>query len=109
MEVRAYLKGARISPRKVREVISFIKGQSVERALIMLKFSPRKASFILRKLLQSALSNAENVGIDVDKLYISKVVADDGLKMKRFRPRARGRAGKIVKRASNLEIKLSER
>jgi large subunit ribosomal protein L22 len=109
MEARAYLKGARISPKKAREVITFIKGKSVEKALVMLKFSPRKASFIIRKLLQSALSNAENTGIDIDKLYISKIVADDGFKMKRFKPRARGRAGRIVKRASNLEIELSER
>lgn len=109
MEVRACLRGARISPRKVREVIPSIKGQDVEKALIALKFSPRKASFILRKLLQSALSNAENAGINIDKLYISKVVANDGLRMKRFMPRARGRVGKIVKRMSNLEIELSER
>ncbi len=104
METRAFLKSAKISPTKVRAIIDLVKGRSVDEALVLLKYSNRKASYILRKLLESAVANALEQGMDVDGFKVLNVVADDGIKLKRYRARAMGRAGRIIKRTSNITV-----
>ncbi len=104
MEARAYLRSAKISPIKVRAVIGLIKGKSVDEALVLLKYSKRKAAFILKKLLESAVANALEQGMDVDGFRVINVTADDGIRMKRYRARAMGRAGRIIKRTSNITV-----
>jgi large subunit ribosomal protein L22 len=86
-----------------------IRGKKVEEALRLLSYSPQKGSFLLRKLINSAVANAEtNSEIDVDNLFIKRVFADEGPTMKRFRPRAMGRATRIRKRTSHLTVILDE-
>ncbi|WP_022670812.1 50S ribosomal protein L22 [Hippea alviniae] len=104
MEARAFLRSAKISPIKVREVIGLIKGKSVDEALVLLKYSKRKAAFILKKLLESAVANALEQGMDIDGFRVINVTADDGIRMKRYRARAMGRAGRIIKRTSNITV-----
>ncbi len=108
MEVVAKLKSAKISPIKVREVIGVAKGRNVNEALVLLKNSNRKAAFILKKLLESAVANALEKGFDVDSFNVKNITADDGLKMKRYQPRAMGRAGRIIKRTSNIIITIGD-
>jgi len=109
MEVRAAAKYIRISPRKARLMMNQIRGKKAEEALNLLSFSPQKSAFLLRKLINSAVANAsENAGLDVDNLYIKKLFADEGPTLRRFRPRAMGRATKIRKRTSHLTVVLDE-
>ena len=109
METKAVARFVRISPRKVRLVMDQVKGKRVEEALNMLAFSPKKGARILRKLINSAVANAENNHeMDVDKLYIKRIYADEGPTMKRWRPRALGRATRIRKRTSHLTVVLDE-
>ena len=110
MESRAVARYIRISPRKVRLVMDEIRGKMVEEVLNQLSFAPQKGAFILKKLINSAVANAEqNFDMDVDKLYIKRIFADEGPCLKRFRPRAMGRATKIRKRTSHLTVVLDER
>jgi large subunit ribosomal protein L22 len=105
---RAVAKYIRISPYKVREVLDLIRGQHVQRAAEILRFSERDAAFVVGKVLASAVANAENNdGIDADDLYVSTAYADEGVTLKRFRPRARGRAGRIRKRTCHITIIVS--
>ncbi len=105
MEVKARTKYTRISPSKLRLPIAQIKGKNAEQALALLKFMPLKAAGIIYKTLRSAISNAaHNNKLDVDKLIVKNVTVDQGPTMKRFRPRARGRASRILKRSSHLTI-----
>ena len=109
MEVRAVARFVRISPRKIRLVMDRIRGKKVEEALNILSFAPQKGARILRKLLNSAVANAlENSGLDVDTLYVRRVYADEGPILKRWRPRAQGRATRIRKRTSHLTVILEE-
>ena len=109
MESRAVARYIRISPRKVRLIMDEIRGRKIEEALNQLSFAPQKGAFILKKLIDSAVANAEqNFEMDVDKLYIKRVFADEGPTLKRFRPRAMGRAAKIRKRTSHLTVVLDE-
>jgi large subunit ribosomal protein L22 len=109
MEARAVAKYIRISPRKVRLIMDQIRGKKVEEALHMLSFAPQKGAFVLTKLINSAVANAEqNLSMDVDKLYIKRVFADEGPTFKRFRARAMGRATRIRKRTSHLTVILDE-
>ena len=109
MEVRAAAKYIRISPRKIRLIMDQIRGKKIEEAVNLLSFSSQKGAFILRKLINSAVANAnENYDIDVDTLYIKRVFADEGPTLKRFRPRAMGRATSIRKRTSHLTVILDE-
>lgn len=109
MESKAVAKFIRISPRKVRLVMDEIRGKKVGEALNMLSFSPQKGAYLLKKLIDSAVANAEsNSNIDVDNLYIKRLFADEGATLKRFRPRAMGRASKIRKRSSHLTVILDE-
>jgi len=109
MEARAAARYVRISPRKARLIMDEIRGKKVEVALRLLAFSPQKGAFILKKLISSAVANAEaNSEIDVDSLFVKRIFADEGPTMKRFMPRAMGRATKIRKRTSHLTVILDE-
>ena len=106
----AVAKYVRISPRKIRLIMDQIRGRDVEDALNQLSFSSKKGANILKKLINSAVANAQqNSDVDVDKLYINRIYADEGPVLKRFRPRAMGRATRIIKRTSHLTVKLDER
>ncbi|MEA3076454.1 MAG: large subunit ribosomal protein [Actinomycetota bacterium] len=105
---RAVAKYIRISPYKVRVVLDLIRGQHVLRAGEILKFSERDAAITVGKVLASAVANARNNdGIDEDELYVSACYADEGVTIKRFRPRARGRAGRIRKRTCHITVIVS--
>ena len=110
METRAVAKFVRVSPQKVRLIMDEVRGEKVEDALNKLTFTPNKGAGILKKLIDSAVANAEqNSGADVDKLYVAKIFADEGPTLKRFRPRAMGRATRILKRSSHLTVILDEK
>jgi large subunit ribosomal protein L22 len=109
METRAVAKFVRISPRKVRLVMDEVRGKKVEDALNMLTFAPQKGARLLRKLIRSAVSNAQhNSNLDPDSLVVKTVYADEGPALKRFIPRAQGRATQIRKRTSHLTVILDE-
>jgi len=109
MQVSAKLRFARISPQKCRLVADQVRGQPVAKALQILEFSPKKASHIVRKLIESAIANAENnEGADVDELKVGTVFVDEGPMMKRFRPRAKGRADQILKRTSHITVSVAD-
>jgi large subunit ribosomal protein L22 len=109
MESRATLRYARITPRKFRLVADLVKGLPVEKAHFQLRFSHKKGAKLLSKLLDSAIANAkEKGGIDMDHLYVKRVMVDDGPIMKRFMPRAMGRAYKILKKMSHATLILDE-
>ena len=110
IEARAKLSSARISARKVKIVIDLIRGKSVGEALAILKYTPKAASPLVEKLLKSAIANADhNYGMDVSKLYVAEVFANQGATMKRIRAATQGRANRIRKRTSHIEIVLKER
>ncbi|NKI19189.1 50S ribosomal protein L22 [Spongiibacter sp. KMU-166] len=109
MEVAAHLKGARISAQKARLVADQIRGKGVEEALDLLTFSSKKAAGIIKKVLNSAIANAEhNEGADVDELRVATIFVDEGMTMKRLRPRAKGRADRILKRSCHITIKVAD-
>ena len=108
MEVSAKLKFARLSPQKARLVADEIRGLPVERAMELLTFSNQKAASVIRKVLDSAIANAEhNEGADIDELKVRTIVVDRGPIHKRFRARARGRANRILKRTSHIRLTVS--
>ena len=109
METTAKLKFARISPQKCRLVADQVRGLSVDKALDVLKFSPKKASAIVVKVLESAIANAEhNEGADIDELSVTQIYIDAGPVMKRIRPRAKGRANRILKRTSHITLMVGD-
>lgn len=109
MEVAARLKGARISAQKARLVADQVRGLPVEEALNLLEFSPKKAAHLVKKVLNSAIANAENnEGADVDELKVSSIYVDEGMTMKRLRPRAKGRADRIFKRSCHITVKVAD-
>lgn len=108
-EIAARLRGARISAQKARLVVDQIRGQKVEDALNILAFSSKKAATIVKKVLESAIANAENNdGADVDELKVSSVFVDEGMSLKRIKPRAKGRADRITKRTCHITVKVAE-
>jgi large subunit ribosomal protein L22 len=109
MEVKAKLRFTRIAPRKARLVADLIRGKKSEEALNILTFTPKAAARIIVKLLKSAVANATQKKIDVDRLYVKTIMVDQGPTMKRFMPRALGRATTIRKRTSHITIVLDER
>ena len=110
METRAVARFVRISPRKIRLIVDQVRGKQVGEALNMLSFAPQRGARILKKLINSAVANAEqNTDVDVDSLYILRAYADEGPTLKRWRPRALGRATRIRKRTSHLTIILDEK
>jgi len=99
-----------ISPRKCRRTIELIKGKNAGMALLTLQFSPKRSAKMIYKVLKSAVANAENnYDKNIDELYINEAFVDEGPTMKRFRPRAMGRAGKINKRTSHITIEVEEK
>ena len=109
MVTKATLKYARLSPQKMRLVADQIRGLPVDRALNILAFSNKKGAAIVKKVLESAIANAEhNDGADIDELKVSSICVDQGPTIKRLRPRARGRADRIIKRMSHVTVTVAE-
>lgn len=109
MEATAKLKGARISAQKARLVADQIRGLSVDKADELLNFSTKKGAHIIRKLLLSAVANAENnVGADIDELRVARIFVDEGPTLKRGRARAKGRYTRILKRTSHITVVVAE-
>ncbi|SHI26621.1 50S ribosomal protein L22 [Ferrimonas marina] len=110
MEVLAKHRFARTSPQKARLVADQIRGLPVDRALDILAFSPKKAASLVKKVLESAIANAEhNEGLDIDNLKVAKVFVDEGPTMKRIMPRAKGRADRILKRSSHITVVVADK
>ena len=110
MQVSATLKHARISPQKCRLVADQIRGLPVERALNELSFSPKKAATMVRKVLESAIANAEhNEGADIDELKVSRIFVDAGPTHKRWRARAKGSVNHIFKRTSHITVAVADK
>ena len=109
MSTSAKLTNTRLSPQKMRLVADQVRGLPVEKAIDVLTFSNKKAATVIKKVLESAIANAEhNDGADIDELKISEILVDAGPTMKRLRPRARGRADRIIKRTSHVKVTVSE-
>lgn len=109
MEVRAVAKRLRIAPQKARLVADQVRGKPVGDALDILGFSNKKGAVLVRKVLESAIANAENnEGADVDELRISEIFVDESVTMKRIRPRAKGRADRVFKRTSHITVKVTD-
>ena len=109
MQVNAKMSNAHISAQKCRLVVDQIRGKSVESAIDLLSFSNKKAAVLVKKVLMSAISNAEhNEGADIDELKVSSCFVDEGPTMKRWRPRARGRADRILKRTCHITVSVSD-
>ena len=110
MEAKAIAKYVRVSPRKAGQICSLVRGKNVDEALAILKFTPRGAAADIAKVVKSAKSNAENNHeMNAENLYIASIVANQGPTIKRFMPRAKGRATMIRKRTSHIEVVLKEK
>ncbi|GEN56926.1 50S ribosomal protein L22 [Halolactibacillus alkaliphilus] len=110
MQAKAVAKTVRIAPRKVRLVIDLIRGKNVGEAIAILKNTQRGASPVVEKVLNSAIANAEhNYDMNVENLYVSEAFVNEGVTLKRFRPRAQGRASAINKRTSHITVVVSEK
>ena len=110
MESRAKLSYARLSPQKTRLVVDMVRGKAVQEAINILRFSPQKATAIVSTLVTSAVANAEQKGVsDLDRLFIKEIMVDQGPVLKRFLPRAQGRATKIRKPTSHILVVLAEK
>ncbi|NOX09731.1 MAG: 50S ribosomal protein L22 [Gammaproteobacteria bacterium] len=109
MQVNAKMRHAHISAQKCRLVADQVRGLPVERALEILVFSPKKAAFLVKKVLESAIANAEhNEGADIDELKVSAICVDEGPTQKRWRARAKGRGNRILKRTSHILITVGD-
>ena len=109
MEAKAILRGARISPQKARLVADQVRGMPVGRATNLLQFSDKKAAHLIKKVLLSAVANAENnLGADVDELKVAKIFVDEGAILKRMHARAKGRGSRISKRTSHITVVVGE-
>ena len=110
MEAKAIAKYVRVSPRKAGQICSLVRGKNVDEALAILKFTPRGAAADIAKVVKSAKANAENNHeMNAENLYIASIVANQGPIIKRFMPRAKGRATMIRKRTSHIEVVLKEK
>ncbi|SIR29068.1 LSU ribosomal protein L22P [Aeromonas sp. RU39B] len=109
MEAIAKHRFARTSAQKARLVADQVRGLPVDKALNILAFSPKKAAVLVKKVLESAIANAEhNEGADIDALRVATIMVDEGPSMKRIRPRAKGRADRILKRTSHITVVVSD-
>ena len=109
MQVTSKLRYARISPQKCRLVADSVRGKAVGTALATLKFMPKKGARLMRKVLESAIANAENnLGADIDELKVSRIEVDAAPVLKRFAARAKGRGNRIVKRNSHITVQVSD-
>ncbi|MFZ4454396.1 50S ribosomal protein L22 [Salibacterium aidingense] len=110
MQAKAVAKQIRIAPRKARLVVDLIRGKDIGEAVGILKNTPKAASPVVEKVLNSAVANAEhNYEMEPEDLYISEIFVDEGITLKRFRPRAMGRATRINKRTSHITVVVSEK
>lgn len=110
MEVKASLKFARVGTQKARLVADAVRGKDVNEAIRVLAFMPKKTAVLMKKLIESAVANAEQKKvIDVDNLYVKTVLVDEGPDYKRYRPRAQGRAFQVRKKTSHINLVLDER
>ncbi len=110
MEVRASVQRVRVSPRKARLVVDMVRGQKVTDAIAMMKFVPNKAAADVERLLKSVAANAENnYDLDPDDLWVKAIYADDAQQMRRFKPKARGRVGRILRRSCHITVVAEER
>lgn len=109
MEVAAKLRFARMTPRKARLVADQVRGLPVDKALELLTFSVKRAAVVIKKIVDSAIANAEhNYGADIDELRIAKIYVDDGPTIRRFKPRAKGRADTLLKRNCHITVIVSD-
>lgn len=109
MEVSAKANRLRISAQKARLVADQVRGKPVADALDILTFSTKKGAVLIRKVVESAIANAENnEGADIDELKVSEIYVNEGLTMKRIKPRAKGRADRILKRTSHVTVTVSD-
>ncbi|MGE4349153.1 MAG: 50S ribosomal protein L22 [Candidatus Berkiella sp.] len=109
MSAQAILRNAQLSPQKCRLVANEIRGMQVEKAVEKLQYIEKKAAQIIKKVLDSAISNAEhNLGLDIDDLKVQSIMVDEAPMLKRFRPRAKGRGNRILKRRSHIKIVVGE-
>ena len=109
MRVSATLKYARISPQKCRLVADAVRGQTVASALSTLGFMPRKGAAIVKKVLESAVANAEhNHGADIDELKVANIRVDEAPTFRRYKPRAKGRSNRIIKRNSHITVQVAD-
>jgi large subunit ribosomal protein L22 len=110
MEVKAFLRYSRIGSQKARIVADLVRGKDVSQALKILTFMPQKPAAIIKKLIESAVANAEQKkSIDVDNLYVKMITVDMAPSLKRFRPRAQGRATEVKRKSSHFNLVLDER
>ncbi|MEY4617178.1 MAG: hypothetical protein RJB66_2138 [Pseudomonadota bacterium] len=110
MEVKASLKYARVGAQKARLVADLVRGKDVSDALKILKFSDKKTAVMIKKLIESAVANADVKGtVDSDNLFVKMISVDGGPSLKRFRPRAQGRAYGVMKKTSHINLILGER
>ena len=110
MEVKATAKTVRVTPRKARLVLDLIRGKNANEAMAILKFTPNHAAEVISKVLKSAMANAShNNQMDVEKLYVKACYANEGVTIKRFRPRSKGSAARILKRTSHITVVVEER
>jgi large subunit ribosomal protein L22 len=109
METTAKLNGVRLSPQKGRLVADQIRGLQVEKALNLLTFSPKKGAVIIRKVLESAIANAEhNDGADIDELKVTRIYVEKGPVLKRFSPRAKGRGVRVLKHSCHIHLTVGD-
>jgi large subunit ribosomal protein L22 len=109
MQTNAVLRGVRLSPQKGRLVANQVRGLAVDKALSILKFSPKKGARIIKKVVESAIANAEhNDGADIDELKITRILVEEGPVYKRFMPRAKGRAAKILKPTCHIFVTVGD-
>ncbi|PKO24541.1 MAG: 50S ribosomal protein L22 [Betaproteobacteria bacterium HGW-Betaproteobacteria-8] len=105
MKVSAVLRGVHLSPQKARLVADLIRGKKVDNALNILNFTPKKGAEVIKKVVESAIANAEhNEGADIDELKVVSIFVDKGIVLKRIRARAKGRAGRIIKPTSHITV-----
>jgi len=110
MQVSAILRHARISPQKCRLVADMVRGQPVGQALAVLAYTPKKGAKIVRKVLESAIANAEhNLEADIDELKVARIEVDEAPVAKRFHARAKGRGNRIVKRLSHIKVTVADK
>lgn len=109
MRVTAKASRLRLSPQKARLVVDMVRGKHVSEALEILSFTPKKGAVLVKKVLQSAIDNAENnEGLDIDDLRVAEIFVGEGIKLKRIQPRAKGRADRIVKRTCHVTVAVSD-
>lgn len=110
MEAKAIVKYVRISPRKVRQVVDLIRGKKVNEALAILRYTPKRASEVVTKVVKSAAANAENnLQMEKDELFVTSCFVDQGPTLKRFQPRAMGRADIMRKRTSHITVMVGDK